>query len=178
MRTHLNTEGGDERGLPTTVPESKWGARLVEHLRGEAEELMEHVELSTITSDKGYQVFELLDERYKELDKDELQRCLKSYFYAAPIKNQETYRNFVIRMDTGYCGLARHKVELPEPARGWILLKKLMLDSTSEALIMTSTLGSLKYTDVLAALKAVFPNGQGPGVSQSRAWIRDRNRKK
>eukprot|EP00435_Cladocopium_sp_Y103_P043962 s1603_g12.t1 len=156
-------------GLPTTVPESKWGARLVEHLRGEAEELMEHVELSTITSDKGYQkVFELLDERYKELDKDELQRCLKSYFYAAPIKNQETYRNFVIRMDTAYRGLTRHKVELPEPVRGWILLKKLLLDSTSEALIMTSTAGSLKYTDVLAALKAVFPNGQGPGVSQGR----------
>ena len=105
-RTNLETFSGEDAseyrrwrrkaelylmGLPTTVPESKWGARLVEHLRGEAEELMEHVELSTITDDKGYKkVFELLDERYKELDKDELQRFLKSYFYAAPIKNQET----------------------------------------------------------------------------------------
>ena len=184
-RTNLETFSGEDAseyrrwrrkaeqylmGLPTTVPESKWGARLVEHLRGEAEELMEHVELSTITDDKGYKkVFELLDERYKELDKDELQRCLKSYFYAAPIKNQETYRNFVIRMDTAYRGLTRHKVELPEPVRGWILLKKLLLDSTSEALIMTSTSGSLNYTDVLGALKAVFPNGQGPGVNPGKS---------
>ena len=184
-RTNLETFSGEDAseyrrwrrkaelylmGLPTTVPESKWGARLVEHLRGEAEELMEHVELSTITDDKGYKkVFELLDERYKELDKDELQRCLKSYFYAAPIKNQETYRNFVIRMDTAYRGLTRHKVELPEPVRGWILLKKLLLDSTSEALIMTSTSGSLNYTDVLGAFKAVFPNGQGPGVNPGKS---------
>ena len=184
-RTNLETFSGEDAseyrrwrrkaglylmGLPTTVPESKWGARLVEHLRGEAEELMEHVELSTITDDKGYKkVFELLDERYKELDKDELQRCLKSYFYAAPIKNLETYRNFVIRMDTAYRGLTRHKVELPEPVRGWILLKKLLLDSTSEALIMTSTSGSLNYTDVLGAFKAVFPNGQGPGVNPGKS---------
>eukprot|EP00435_Cladocopium_sp_Y103_P061432 s737_g23.t1 len=155
-------------GLPTTVPSSKWGPRLLEHLSGEAEELMEHLEINVITEEKGYQeVFKVLDERYKELDKDELQRCLKDYFYATPIKQNETYRNFIIRLDTAYRGLTRHKVELPEPVRGWILMRKLSLDATSEALIMTSTKGSLKYPEIVEALKALFPNGRGSGSSNS-----------
>lgn len=28
-------------GLPTNIPEKKWGARVIEHLAGEAEELVE-----------------------------------------------------------------------------------------------------------------------------------------
>jgi len=156
-------------GLPTTVPESRWGPRLLEHVAGEAEEALEHLDVHTITSDKGYkEVFKVLDDKYKELDKDDMQRCLKEYFYAATIKPNETYRNFVTRVDTAYRGLQRHKIELPDEVRGWIVLRKLALDSTSEALVMTSTKGSLKYAEVVQALKAVFPNGKGSSNIRSK----------
>ena len=39
------------RGLATTVPEKKRGARRLEHLSGEAEELMEHLPLEKIIKD-------------------------------------------------------------------------------------------------------------------------------
>ena len=34
---------------------------------------------------------------------------------------------------------------------------------------MTSISGLLNYTDVLGALKAAFPNGQGPGVNPGKS---------
>lgn len=51
-------------GLPTNVPERKWGARLLEHLSGEAEELLEQLPIEKIAKDKGYEeIFHLLDEK-------------------------------------------------------------------------------------------------------------------
>ena len=156
-------------GLPTTVPETKWGARLLEHVTGEAEEVVEHLAISTITSKVGHEkIFELLDEKYKELTKDELQRCLKDFFYASPIKSQESFRNYIIKLDTAYKGLVRHNVDLPAEVRGWILMRKLSLDATSEALLLTATKGSIKYDHVVKALRDVFPHGQGNPSTKSK----------
>ena len=41
-----------------------------------------------------------------------------------------------------------------------MLLKKLCLDATAEALILTHTKGSVKYTDVVRALQNVYPQGK------------------
>ena len=157
------------QGLPTTVPEKKWGARLMEHLAGEAEELMEQLPIEKIIDDDGYKnVLSLLDDKYKELDGHELQRVLKEYFYGIVIKPQETYRNFIIRLDTSYRAMLRHKVQLPDEVKGWFLLRKLSLDATSEAMIMTSSGGSVKYEDVVKAVKAVYPNGKcGTNVAKT-----------
>jgi len=63
--------------LPTTIPEKKWGAKLMEHLSGEAEELMDQLAIEDLLKDDGYKmVLNLLDEKYKEPTKDELQRAL------------------------------------------------------------------------------------------------------
>ena len=65
------------RGLATTVPEKKWGAKLMEHLSGESEELMDQLAIEDLLKDDGYKmVLNLLDEKYKEPTKDELQRAL------------------------------------------------------------------------------------------------------
>ena len=148
-------------GLPTNVPERKWGARLLEHLSGEAEELLEQLPIEKIAKDKGYEeIFDLLDEKYKELAKDELQRVMKEYFYSSVIKPNETYRNFIVRLDTTYKSLVRHGVELPGPVRGWLLMRKMLLDPTSEAMVLTSTKGSVEYSEIVTAVRAVFPHGQ------------------
>ena len=89
------------QGLPTTVPEKKWGAKIMEHLTGEAEELVEHMPIDQVVSEGGWQqIFKLLDEKYKEPDRDELQRNLKEYFYAAQIREGESYRNFMKAWNT------------------------------------------------------------------------------
>ena len=148
-------------GLPTNVPERKWGARLLEHLSGEAEELLEQLPIEKIAKDKGYEeIFDLLDEKYKELAKDELQRVMKEYFYSSVIKPNETYRSFIVRLDTTYKSLVRHGVELPGPVRGWLLMRKMLLDPTSEAMVLTSTKGSVEYSEIVTAVRAVFPHGQ------------------
>ena len=91
------------QALPTTIPEKKWGARLLEHLSGEAEELMESLAIYEIVKEDGYKkVFKILDDKYKEPEKDELQRVLKEYLYTICIKEGETDRNFMIRLDTSY----------------------------------------------------------------------------
>lgn len=149
------------QGLPTTVPEKKWGARLVEHLAGEAEELMEQLPIEKIVADTGYKnVLSLLDDKYKELGGHELQRVLKEFFYGIIIKPQETYRNFIIRLDTSYRAMLRHKVTLPDEVRGWFLLRKLALDGTAEAMVLTASNGSIKYEDIVKAVRAVYPNGK------------------
>jgi hypothetical protein len=158
------------QGLPTTVPEKKWGARLLEHLAGEAKELMEHLPLEKIIDDEGYKnVLALLDEKYKELEGHELQRVLKEYFYEITIKSQETYRNFTVRLETSYRALVRHGVQLPDEVRGWFLMRKLSLDATAEAMVLTSSGGSIKYDQVVKAIKSVFPYGKsGTGTKQSK----------
>ena len=40
-------------GLPTHVPEKKWGARLIEHLTGEAEEVVAFMSIEDITKTMG-----------------------------------------------------------------------------------------------------------------------------
>ena len=40
-------------GHPTHVPEKKWGARLIEHLTGEAEEVVAFMSIEDITKTMG-----------------------------------------------------------------------------------------------------------------------------
>ncbi|CAK9022393.1 CCHC-type domain-containing protein, partial [Durusdinium trenchii] len=51
-------------------------------------------------------------------------------------------------------------VELPEEVRGWMLLKKLALEHTSESMVLTASQGSVKYSDIVAAVRNVFPSGK------------------
>ena len=146
--------------LPTTFSKDRWGAKLLEHLSGEAEEVCEGLSLDKLTKDDGHElVFQTLDAKYKELQKDALHKHLSEYFFGTSIRANETYRNLVVRLDTAYRHLQEHSVELPEEVRGWFLLRKLQLDAGAEAMVLTHTRGSLKYTDVTAAVTAIFPHG-------------------
>ena len=152
-------------GLPTNVPEKKWGARLIEHLTGEAEEVVEFMSIEEITKDNGWKlVFKALDEKYKELDKHELQRVMKEYFYTINIKEGESYRNFIIRLENAYKGLVRHEVTLPDEVKGWMLLRRIAMDATAEAMLLTPTSGSLKYAEITKAVRSVFPHGKATSV--------------
>ena len=146
--------------LPTTYSKDRWGAKLMEFLSGEAEEVCEGIALEKIIKEGGHEIiFETLDGRYKDLQKDALQKHLTEYFYGTSIKAGESYRNMTIRLETAYRRLQEHKVELPDEVRGWFLLRKLQLESQAEAMVLTHTRGSLKYADVNSAAQAIFPQG-------------------
>ncbi|CAE7298082.1 GIP [Symbiodinium sp. CCMP2592] len=133
---------------------------------GEAEDVCEAIPLDKITKEGGHAlILEALDGRYKELAKEALHNHLQEYFYGLQIKSGESYRNMMVRMDTSYRRLQEHSVELPAEVRGWFLVRKLQLDSASEALVMTHTKGSLKHEDVTRAIQAIFPQGIAKNVS-------------
>ncbi|CAE7275194.1 unnamed protein product [Symbiodinium microadriaticum] len=146
--------------LPTTYTKDRWGAKLLEYVAGEAEEVCEALPLDKIIKEGGHTlILEALDERYKELQKEALHNHLQEYFYGLQIKPGETFRNMMVRLDSAYRRLREHSVELPTEVRGWFVLRKLQLGSASEAMLMTHTKGSLKYEDVVQAIQAIYPQG-------------------
>ena len=154
--------------LPTTFPKERWGAKLVEHLRGEAEECVEDLPLEKIMAEDGYKtVFSILDEKYQNLKEDEMHQALREYFYTVSVRSGESFRNFIARQDNVYRRLVQHGIKLPEEVQGWFLLKKLHLDSSQEALVLTSTSGSLQKAAVTKALRAIFPSGKGQPAKKS-----------
>ena len=87
--------------LPNTYTKDRWGAKLLEFLSGEAEEVVESLPLDKITKDGGHTlILEALDVRYKELAKEALHNHLQEYFYGLQIKPGETYRNMC---EVGFC---------------------------------------------------------------------------
>ncbi|CAE7833538.1 rluD [Symbiodinium sp. KB8] len=156
--------------LPTTFTKDRWGAKVLEYLAGEAEEVCENSPLEKIVKEDGHKlVFEGLDGKHKELQKDALHKHLTEYFFGTGIRANESYRNLTVRLETAYRRLQEHSVELPEEVRGWFLSRKLQLDPSSEAMILTHTRGSLSYKDVNGAVQAIFPQGvskSGSGKSK------------
>ncbi|CAE7801864.1 rluD [Symbiodinium sp. CCMP2592] len=147
--------------LPSTVSKDRWGPKLCEYLTGEAEEACEGITVAKLTGDDGYKlIFEVLDSRYGDLEQDVMQKYLSEFFFKTQIKAGESYRNLTIRADTAYRNLQEVGVKLPDEVRGWFLLRKLALDRSSEAMILTATQGSLKYDVINKAIKSVFPQGK------------------
>ena len=150
--------------LPTTYTKDRWGAKLLEYVSGEAEEVCEGLALEKITKEDGHKlIFEALDGRYRELEKEALHNHLHEYFYELKIRPGESYRNMTVRLDTSYRRLQEHSVELPEEVRGWFLLQKLKLDQAAQALLLTST-NSLKYSEINKAVQAIYPQGVAPNA--------------
>ena len=159
-------------GLPSTVGKTKWGPRLLEALTGEAWELLETVPISDIVKEDGHElVFSTLDGKYKERQQDELQRALKEYFYQVSIKPNEEFRAFIVRLESTYRLLVTHGCELPKEVRGWLLMKKMHLDQTQEALILTAAKGNLDYREVVQAIHAVFPHGKGQSTKSKDVFM-------
>ncbi|CAE7033038.1 unnamed protein product, partial [Symbiodinium sp. CCMP2456] len=152
--------------LPNTYSKEKWGAKLMELLSGEAEEVCETIPVEKLIKEGGHElVLKALDDKYQELEKDALHKHLTEYFYGVSIKGGETYRNLMVRLETSYRRLQEHKVELPEEVRGWFLLRKLGVEATAEAMILTHTKGSLKYPEVSKAVQDIFPQGFAKNTS-------------
>ena len=148
--------------LPTTYPTETHGPKLMEFLGGEAEQACEHIPIEDLGKDGGHMaILKALDERYKPLEKDDLSEALREYFYDVTIKQGELLKNFVTRFTTAHRKLEEQGVKLPEEVQGWFLVRKMRLDASQEAMLLTSTQGSYKYSKICGGVKAIFSNTRG-----------------
>ena len=158
--------------LPSSCTKDRWGPKLLEYIQGEAEDALEHLSIEKVTSEKGYEdILGVLDDRYKELQQEALHRGLREYFYQVMIQPGEGCGNFMVRLGTSYRKLVQHGIELPEEVQGWFLMRKFGLDQASESMLLTATGGSLKKTEVVKAVKAIFPQGKGGNVKKTDVFV-------
>ena len=158
--------------LPSTISKEKYGARLMEHIRGEAEALLETLEVEVIVKEGGDEnIFKMLDDKYLPMQRDLLQSALKLFFYDLSVKPGENYAQFITRFDTSLRKLKEQQIELPEIVKGFMFIKKLRLDSAQESLVLTATGGSLECSKVITAVRSVFPEGKGPSKSSREVFM-------
>eukprot|EP00435_Cladocopium_sp_Y103_P064391 s36_g26.t1 len=149
-------------GLPTTVPKEKYGPRLMEYIKGEAEALLETIPVSElIKADGDKAIWLVLDEKYGPQPRDLLQHALRNYLYDLQVKPGETYLQFMARHDAAIRLLKEQSIELPPPVMGFLLIKKLKLDQSQESMVLTHTKGGMDFKDVVAAVRGIFPEGMG-----------------
>lgn len=149
-------------GLPSTVASAKHGARLKEFVKGEAEQLLDTLDVEDLIKEGGAKlIFETLDAKYMPQPRDLLQAALRGFFYELSIKSGESYPQFFARFDAQVRKLREQEVQLPDKVTGFMLIKKLRLDSAQESLVLTATKGSLEFKDVFDSVRAIFPEGRG-----------------
>lgn len=134
-------------GLPTTVGAAKYGARLMELVKGEAEVLVETLDVEEIIPEDGdKKIFAPLDETYMPQPRDLLQAALRGYFYELYIKPAETYQQFFARYEAAARKLRQQQEKLPDKVLGFMLLKKMKMESNQESLALTATQGALEQS--------------------------------
>ncbi len=148
--------------LPNTYPAEKLGPKLMEFLSGEAELAVEHVTVEEMAKEGGERkIFRALDERFKPLEKDDMNEALREYFFDCGIRNGEAMKAFTTRLSTVHRKLGEHGVTLPKEVQGWFLLRKLKVDASQEAMILTATQGSYQIDKIEKSIRAVLPNAKG-----------------
>ena len=60
------------------------------------------------------------------------------------------------------------EVTLPDTVLGFMLIKKLRLESAQESMILTATDGSMKLPDVMNRVKAIFADGKGSSNTKAK----------
>ena len=143
------------------VDGSEREARLMQFVKGEAELVCEAIDVEKLCADcVDKAVFSLLDDKYGPQPTDLLHKALKGFFYELNIHQGESYQQFMARFYHTDRLLVEQEVKLTEKVLLFMLLKKMKLDATSEAMVLTATKGSMKQLDVQEAFKNIFPEGK------------------
>ena len=107
--------------LPSTISAEKHGPKLMSCIGGEAENLLESLEIEKICSEGGDKlIWSVLDEKYGQRQIDMLQENLKHFFYELSIRSGESFRQFSARFATGQRKLEELQVKLPNVVLGYL----------------------------------------------------------
>ena len=84
--------------LPSTIKKEQHGPKLMGYITGEAESLLEQLEVEAICAEGGDKaIWTILDDKYSPQPIDLLQDCLKQFFHELQVKPNETFRQFSAR---------------------------------------------------------------------------------
>lgn len=145
-------------GLPSTVSDKKYGPRLMEFIKGEAETLLESISVEDLTKTGGdVRIWEVLDEKYGPQPRDLLQHAMKNFFYDLQVRPSETFTQFLARYAAALRLLKEQAVELPAPVAGYMLMKKLRLEASQESMVLTHSQGSMDLKEIEKAVRGIFP---------------------
>ena len=154
--------------LPSTIKKEQHGPKLMGYIGGEAEALLEQLEIEGICAENGDKaIWAILDDKYNPQPVDLLQSSLKTFFHELSVKPMETYRQFFARFAAAQRKLEEQKVVLPKVALGFLFMKKLRLEASQESLILTTSGGKLEIEEVIRATNTIFPEGKGSSVKTS-----------
>ena len=158
-------------GLPSTVSEKKYGPRLMEFIKGEAETLLENISVEDLMKTGGDErIWEILDEKYGPQPRDLLQHAMKNFFYDLQVRPSETFTQFLARFAAAMRLLKEQAVELPAPVAGYMLLKKLRLEASQESMVLTHSQGKMDWKEIERAVRDIFPEGRGSTKSQKEVF--------
>lgn len=128
------------------LPKAARGPFVFTLLSGKALECVEHLDPASYQKEGGEEVLlTLLDQRFPEKDKtDELGELLTEVF-AVKANHQETVKGWIGRGSELFDRLKRKtQVDLPEEARGWLLLHRCGLTEEQRAVVLARARVSLK----------------------------------
>ena len=118
--------------LPSTIKKEQHGPKLMGYIGGEAEALLEQLEIEGICAENGDKaIWAILDDKYNPQPIDLLQSSLKTFFHELSVKPMETYRQFSARFAAAQRKLEEQKVVLPKVALGFLFMKKTQTGSES-----------------------------------------------
>ena len=72
------------------------------------------------------------------------------------MKPGESFQQSLARFDAALRKLQEQQVELPSVAKGYMLMKKLRLESREETMILTATKGDMTLKEVSASVRSIF----------------------
>ena len=95
------------------------GRNLMGFISGEAESLLESLDIDKLCSDGGDKlIWQVLDEKYGPQQIDLLQAAMKRFFHELQVKNGESYRQFLVRFAQAERKLKEVNVEFTECGNG------------------------------------------------------------
>ena len=142
------------------LPKTASGPYIYTLLTGKALECVEHLEPSSYQKEGGDAVLlDLLDKRFPDKDKtDELGEMLTEVFSLKAQAN-ETVKGWIGRASELFDRLNRKtQVNLPEEARGWLLLNRCGLTDEQKAVVLARAHGDLKRDEIGRALRSCYPD--------------------
>ena len=141
----------------------------MQYIKGEAEQFWENITLEDLCSEGGgSRILKLLDEKFGPRPVDLLQKALKTFLYELQVKPAESHQQFLARFASADRLLQEQEVDLPAEVKGYISLRKLKLDTSSEAMVLTATRGDMKFKEISAAVKAIYGWRRSPRSGRAR----------
>lgn len=161
----------------TRTLQRQQGVLILQAVTGDLKVLVNELDLDALTSENGGQrVFDLIRAAYKEYVEQPLPKHLEAALFQSSGQRQkgEPLLTYTSRKSVLFRQLERAKCNLPDEAKGYILLRDAKLSSNAWDVMTTWTKGSYDFETIKAAMRKLerpVPGHGGNVVSSLTALV-------